>query len=73
VVMAPSRTGPKKPRKRPQVERALSALSQVYPPDGKPPDGMSGTLVLKAVNKELERQGKKPVSPDSLARALGRR
>jgi hypothetical protein len=57
----------------PQVARIKKVLPALYPPEGRVPDHQRTKGVYFSVSDELQRRHEKPVSLDSVARAIGRR
>jgi len=69
----PKQNEPREPT-GPQISRAIRGLKKIWPPDGKPPEGMLIETARGKVNElladESRRLGLGEISPDTMQRAI---
>jgi transposase len=62
-----------KPERVSQQKRVLEVLSTVFPPDGRPPTGLTLKEIQNLIEPEFTKRCWRLASTDTIARALGRR
>jgi hypothetical protein len=69
----PTQLGERTPQKRPLRERARSALNKLYPKGDPDQVSVSDAELISAVKAQINKEGKKGLSDDTILRAAGRR
>jgi hypothetical protein len=62
-----------KPGRVSQQTRVLQVLSTVFPPDGRPPTGLTLQQIQTCIEPEFTKRRLRLASTDTISRALGRR